>query len=307
MYNIKKLWGDFVRQDKLFELIMDTAKKDDRIRAVAMIGSRIDPNAAHDEFCDFDIVYLVTDIQSFTINDEWLDVFGEKLIMQKPSDWYTMPYNYADVDNFTYLIHLKDGNRIDLTLIDLKNIHSYILDKQPRTILLDKDRIIGLNSMIAGNYFSIKEPTSEQFRDICNEFWWMVPNIVKGLCRKQLPYVKFVMERYAMDVLLEVINWCIGIDTQFSVGTGKWCKYLEKHMEPEVYQEYVEIFANGHYMDIWHKLILMCLLFQKQSLKVAQHFDFLYNEMEADEILHYVKAMKIKYFGEECDNKSIKE
>lgn len=307
MYNIKKLWGDIVRQDKLFELIMDTAKNDSRIRAVAMTGSRIDPNAAHDEFCDFDIVYLVTDIQSFTGNDEWLDIFGDKLIMQKPSDMYTMPYNYADFENFTYLIHLKDGNRIDLTLIDLKNIHDYILDKQPRTILLDKDKIIGLNSTGAGDYFSIKPPTEEHFRDVCNEFWWMVPNIVKGLCRKQLPYVKYVMDRYAMDMLLEVLNWSIGIDSNFSVGTGKWCKYLEKHMLPEEYQEYVSIFSDGHYLDIWCKLTLLCLLFQKKATKIAGHFDFTYDEMRANEILQYANNMKCKYFGVECVNKSVKE
>ncbi|MDF2803319.1 MAG: adenylyltransferase [Anaerocolumna sp.] len=296
-----------MRQDKLFELIMDTAKNDSRIRVVAMTGSRIDPNAAHDEFCDFDIVYLVTDIQSFTGNDDWLEIFGDKLIMQKPSDWYTMPYNYSDFENFTYLIHLKDGNRIDLTLIDLKNIHSYILDKQPRTILLDKDKIIGLNSTGAGDYFSIKKPTPEQFRDVCNEFWWMVPNIVKGLCRKQLPYVKFVMERYAMDMLLEVLNWSIGIDSDFSVGTGKWCKYLEKHMKPEEHQEYVAIFSNGSYLDIWYKLSLMCLFFQKKAIKVANHFDFHYNELRANDMLQYANNMKCKYYGEDCNINSAQE
>lgn len=296
-----------MRQDKLFELIMDTAKNDSRIRAVAMTGSRIDPNAAHDEFCDFDIVYLVADIQSFTGNDEWLEIFGDKLIMQKPSDGYTMPYNYADFENFTYLIHLKDGNRIDLTLIDLKNIHSYILDKQPRTILLDKDRVIGLHSTGAGDYFSIKRPSEEQFMDVCNEFWWMVPNIVKGLCRKQLPYVKYVMERYAMDMLLEVLNWSIGIDSDFSVGTGKLCKYLEQHMAPEEHQEYVSIFPNGSYIDIWCKLSLMCLLFQKKAIKVANYFEFSYNEIRANEMLQYAHNMKCKYYGEECNNISGKE
>ncbi|MFV0342903.1 MAG: aminoglycoside 6-adenylyltransferase [Anaerocolumna sp.] len=289
-----------MRQDKLFELIMETAKNDNRIRAVAMTGSRIDPNAAHDEFCDFDIVYLVTDIQSFTGSDDWLEVFGDKLIMQKPSDCYTMPYNYADFENFTYLIHLKDGNRIDLTLIDLKNIHDYILDMQPRTILLDKDRIIGLHSTGADDYFSIKPPTLEQFRDVCNEFWWMVPNIVKGLCRKQLPYVRYVMERYAMDMLLEVLNWSIGIDSEFSIGTGKWCKYLEQHMDPLDHEEYINIFPNGTYLDIWSKLSLLCLFFQKKEKKVANHFNFPYNEMRANEILQYAYNMKCKYYGEEC-------
>lgn len=296
------MWGDIVKQHILFELIMETAKKDDRIRAVAMTGSRIDPNAAHDEFCDFDIVFIVNDIKSFTTNDDWLDVFGEKLIMQKSSDRYTTPHNYDDFENYTYLIHLKDGNRIDLTLIDVLDLHSYILNQEPRTILLDKDKFIGLSSTEAGDYFSIKKPTEEEFSKVCNQFWWMVPNIVKGLCRKQLPYVKVVMEQFAMDDLLEVLNWCIGIDSNFSVGTGKWNKYLEKHLEPEVYKEFVEVFPNGHYLDIWEKLMSMCNLFQKQAIKVAGYFDFPYNKEKADEIMNYAAAMKLKYYGNECDN-----
>lgn len=307
VYNIEKLWGDIVRQDKIFELIMDTAKNDSRIRAAAMTGSRIDPNAAHDEFCDFDIVYLVTDMQSFTENDEWLDIFGDKLIMLKPNDWYSMQSDYSGFENYTYLIQLRDGIRIDLKLIDVKNIHSYILDKQPRTILLDKDKFIGLHSTLAGEYFSIKSPTMEQFRDVCNEFWWMVPNIVKGLCRKQLPYVKFVMERHAMDRLLDVLNWSIGIDNDFSVGTGRWCKYLEQHMSKEEYEEYVNVFPDGNFLDIWIKLRLMCLLFHKKATKISNHYDFPSNDIRANEILQYVNNMRHKYYGVECESKSLAE
>ncbi|WP_234121656.1 aminoglycoside 6-adenylyltransferase [Clostridium hydrogenum] len=33
-----------------------------------MSGSRVDQNATHDKYYDFDIVYIVEDIQSFTSN-----------------------------------------------------------------------------------------------------------------------------------------------------------------------------------------------------------------------------------------------
>jgi len=40
-----------------------------RIRAVIMSGSRANPNARRDLFQDFDIVYLVTDVDSFRDDD----------------------------------------------------------------------------------------------------------------------------------------------------------------------------------------------------------------------------------------------
>lgn len=56
--------------------------------AVYLSGSRVDRNATHDKYYDFDIVYIVEDIQSFTSNKQWVDRFGEKLIMQGRTNVY---------------------------------------------------------------------------------------------------------------------------------------------------------------------------------------------------------------------------
>ena len=90
---------------------MDVAVNDERIRAVTMEGSRVSKNATHDQYCDFDICYVVNDIRQFTNDKRWVEIFGEILIVQYPTDWYSHPYNYAGHDNFTYLIQFTDGNR----------------------------------------------------------------------------------------------------------------------------------------------------------------------------------------------------
>lgn len=282
-------------QNIIFDLIVEIARSDNRIRAVAMTGSRIDPNAIHDKFCDFDIVYLVNDIQSFLKEDTWLEVFGERLILQKPTDWFSHPYNYQGHENFTYLLQLMDGCRIDFTLIDLKHVHDYIVNTEPRSILLDKDKILGLEPIEVGDYYVIKPPCPDKYKNICNEFWWAIPNVVKGLCRKQLIFVKHTMERFAMDMLLEMLYWNIGIEKNFSVSAGKYGKYLEKHLEEKTYQQLLMIFPNSSYEDIWQKLFLMCELFQQEAKKVARHFEFYYDSKEAENIIQYAKAMQEKY------------
>ena len=46
-------------EKEMMDLILGVAKKDERIRAVYMNGSRTNPNAARDILQDYDIVYVV--------------------------------------------------------------------------------------------------------------------------------------------------------------------------------------------------------------------------------------------------------
>ena len=52
-------------EQEMYELIINTARNDERIRAVIMNGSRANPNAPRDIFQDYDIVYIVTEVSSF--------------------------------------------------------------------------------------------------------------------------------------------------------------------------------------------------------------------------------------------------
>ena len=46
-------------EQEMYELIIGTARADERIRAVYLNGSRTDKNAPKDIFQDYDIVYAV--------------------------------------------------------------------------------------------------------------------------------------------------------------------------------------------------------------------------------------------------------
>ena len=98
---------------EMLDLILDTARADDRIRAVIMNGSRTDPDAPRDIFQDFDIVYVVTDVAPFANNRPWIERFGPQMIVQLP-DATGDPA--PEEGSFAYLMQFADGNRIDLTL-----------------------------------------------------------------------------------------------------------------------------------------------------------------------------------------------
>ena len=107
-------------EQEMMELILDVARKDARIRAVYLCGSRCNQNAPRDIFQDFDIVYVVHDIQPFLEDPGWIDVFGERLMMQLPVENDRAMGLDVDEESYAYLIQLADGNRVDCVLKTLK-------------------------------------------------------------------------------------------------------------------------------------------------------------------------------------------
>jgi aminoglycoside 6-adenylyltransferase len=157
-------------EQEMFDLILETARQDERIRAVVMNGSRANPNAPRDRFQDFDVVYFVTDVQAYKHNYGWLKRFGEPMIIQMPEDMLDPPPSRNG--GFVYLMQFTDGNRIDLGIDPLTMIHEIVADSQS-IVLLDKDGCIpALPPANDGDYLPIP-PTAKAFADCCNEFWWV--------------------------------------------------------------------------------------------------------------------------------------
>lgn len=65
-------------EQEMLALIVKTAESDERIRAVIMNGSRLNPNAPRDFFQDFDIVYFVTELAPFLERDSLSRLFLDK-------------------------------------------------------------------------------------------------------------------------------------------------------------------------------------------------------------------------------------
>lgn len=86
-------------EEEMFDLILNVAAEDERIRAVYMNGSRINPNVPKDIFQDYDIVYVVTETESFCKDEAWIDCFGKRLYMQSPEKNDAMMGMNVDIEN----------------------------------------------------------------------------------------------------------------------------------------------------------------------------------------------------------------
>jgi aminoglycoside 6-adenylyltransferase len=258
---------------EMLELIVGTAKGDERIRAVIMNGSRANPNAPRDVFQDFDIVYIVTDVAPFEDDHEWIKRFGEIMIMQMPEDMEDPPP--CNDGSFVYLVQFTDGNRMDLGIYPLAKLDQIGRDSLS-VLLLDKDGIIEPFAPPSESDYVPSLPTAKAFSDCCNEFWWVCPYVAKGLWREEIIYAKHMLDQVVREQLMKMLTWHIGIETQFSRNAGKLGKYFRRYLEPELWQMLQRTYADASYDNTWEALFTTCDLFRRVALPVAEHFGFDY-------------------------------
>ena len=163
-------------EPEMLDLILQTAKVL-QVDAVAMSGSRTNPKAPKDEFQDYDVVYIMEDLDGLIADLAWLNRFGKRLIEQ---------YNVLEHRRL-YLMLFEDGNRIDLTLCPKEHIKEWVDSEADYTVLKDEKGLFGSYSPNPQRYWT-SPATEKDFKKACNEFWWVSAYVVKGICRKQVIY-----------------------------------------------------------------------------------------------------------------------
>ncbi|UHA74674.1 aminoglycoside 6-adenylyltransferase [Paenibacillus sp. 481] len=277
-------------EQEIIQLALRVAAQDERIRAVAMNGSRTNQNVPKDRFQDFDIVYLVTDVASFIRDPKWIDVFGERLMMQTPEAMSMFPAELGG--RFAYLMQFTDGNRIDLMLIPVAETDEYCHEDKLTVILMDKDHSLPPIPAPTDEDYWVKRPSAEWFADCCNEFWWVSMYVAKGLWRKELLYAQDQLNQIVRPMLIKMLEWRVGIETDFSVSIGKSGKYIEKYVPEAIWNELLSTYANGSYADTWRALFAMGNLFRSTAAVVAEQLGYDYDRAEDERVTAYLRHVE---------------
>ena len=273
---------------EMLGLILSTAREDERIRAVILNGSRANPNAPADMFRDYDIVYVVTEVSSFTADPGWIDRFGERAILQEPDDMLggqRLPYRYA------YLMQFRDGTRIDLTLYQADHLKQMSSDSLS-VLLLDKDGSLPPFPPPNESDYWPKAPGAREFAECCNEFWWVMAYPAKGLARGQVIYALALMEQVLRSELFKILNWLIGVRSNFRRNPGKHGANYPELLPPDLYSLLLRTYAVAEAGAAWQALHAFSDLFERAAREVGQAFQYDYPEGDARrvrEILDWFK------------------
>lgn len=276
-------------EETMIELILKVAKEDTRIRAVGMNGSRINPQVRKDFFRDYDIVYLVTDMESFINNRNWIDVFGDRIIMQTPDESVLFPSE--SLNRFAYLMLFTDGNRIDLTLVPIQEKEKYCNEDSLIKILLDKDGTMPEVQPPSDHHYWVKRPSADTFADCCIEFWWVSTYVAKGLWRREVLYAQDHMD-ICRKMLLMMLEWQVGMEHGFSVSIGKSRKFLEHFVAEDTWSRLLQTYTDGRYENVWEALFSMMDLFRETSLTVSAANRYFYPLEEDQRVTQYIAQVR---------------
>jgi len=259
--------------------VLDFAAHDSRIRLVTLEGSRTNPNIPADVFQDFDISFFVTDLASFKASDRWLDIFGDRLMMQKPEDMALFPPQLGNW--YSYLMLFNDGNKLDLTLIPINETDDYFANSDGLVeVLLDKDGLVKGDLGATDRQYWIQQPTARMFDDCCNEFWMVSTYVVKGLARKEILFAVDHLHEIARPNLLRMMAWQVGAAHGYSFSAGKNYKFIDRYLPQDDWEDLLSTYSGSSYSAMWRSLFVCYELFRKYAKAVAATFGFDYPDYD---------------------------
>lgn len=267
------------------QLIIDVAAADERIRAVLMNGSRVNNNVKSDKYQDFDIVFVVENIDAFTSDHSWIKIFGDTVLLQLPDE---MTIGEVDTDGFGYLMVFADGNRIDLTLYPLSKITRDFWPDSLTVCLLDKDNLFNNLPPPNDSDYIVKVPTEKYFHDVCNEFWWCSINVAKALKRDEILLAKEILEVTLRPMLMKMLEWKIGAENDFKIAFGKGGKFMRRYVGESFHRRVLQTYSDAKVDNNWKALFDMVKLFEEVSIDVAGRLGF---ELNASEIRNAKKLL----------------
>ena len=263
-------------ETEMLDVILKTAKTL-QVKAVAMSGSRSCPKAPKDEFQDYDVVYIVDDFDNLTSDLSWLNQFGKRIIEQEVSLG----------NRRLYLMLFEDGNRIDLTLCPKEHIQEWVDSETGFIVLVDEKGLFESYSPSPERYW-ITPATETDFKNSCNEFWWVSSYVVKGICRYQVIYATDHLYGICQQELLKVLAWQVASD-KGTVDIGKNYKYLFNYLPAEKEKEFLSLLDFSNIEKLTQSLFATMEIFHQEAQSLAQKMGFDYEEEVAEKMIQYAK------------------
>ena len=261
---------------QMFDLILQTAKSL-KVEAVALSGSRTDTKASKDEFQDYDVVYVVDDLDNLMRDLSWLDQFGKRIIEQE------VALDHRRLN----LMLFEDGNRIDLTLCPKEYIKEWVDSEAGFTVLEDPEHLFEPYSQNLERYWT--NPASQtDFEKACNEFWWVSAYVVKGICRKQVIYATNHLYGICQQELLKIIAWQVASD-RGKVDIGKNYKYLFNYLPAEKEKEFTALLDFFDQKSLTKSLLATMNFFHKEAQVFSLKNGFHYDKVTAEKMIEYAK------------------
>lgn len=260
------------------------------IRAIILTSSRANAEASPDLFSDYDVEVTVQNKERFLRNEEWLSAFGEILTSFR-----------EDKEDFSMrLVLYADYVRIDFKIYEIdyleRSVGQTALPEHWDTgyrFLLDKDGISAGFISPSHSAFIIKQPVSDEFSTVVNDFWWDITYVAKSLWRDEVYYAKFMLDNIIrFSYLQKMIEWDVGLRYKWEVTTNKHGRFFKKYLDTDTWERLQKTFAGNSIEDNWTALFETTALFRQLATTVASALNYVYPQGTDTKIPAYLEKIK---------------
>ncbi|WP_181300374.1 aminoglycoside 6-adenylyltransferase [Staphylococcus pasteuri] len=272
--------------EEIFGIIKEVARQFNNICAVCINDSRVNKSVKKDKYQDFDIVFIVEDLDKMIIDLKWLDKFGKRIITQYPDLEDLYPSNRKD--KFSILMMFDDYNRIDLTLIPKSYLEKYLENDSLTEIIYDKENIIKYNKQPNDEKYWVREPFQKIFDESITEFYMIMANVYKGLKRRELLYSIQQMD-LAREMLLLNFSWKYGYEFGYRVNFGKNYKWLPKFLNNEENEKLKQTYSRLDKSEITYVMYKTIEIFDEVTFQVATLLEFKFDKEKYKKVKEYIE------------------
>lgn len=279
---------------EIFELIKSVAEKDDNILAVYYGGSRANPSITPDIYQDFDVVFVVKEVEPYTKDHSFPERFGEILLMQEPdlmdANAGLIPYDFSE--GYAFLTIYTDGNRMDISLKTLQKANEELAKDKMNVIFLDKNNYLKKTGKSTDEAHHNRIPTQTELDNCSNEFFWCLNNVIKGIARDELTYAHTMYNVYVKKQYYMIIDWMLGVRFGGSISSGKLGKFYKKYLTEDEYKLLCGSFPDASYESFWKAIDSLMELFLHAAHYIADNTELTYCEDDANGLKEYLAKVK---------------
>jgi len=213
--------------------------------------------------------------------------------MQMPEDMELYPADESMKGGFSYLLQFMDGNRIDLTLVPVKQSRRFTEDSLCK-LLLDKDGMFDADPLppASDRDYLVAAPTARSFGDCCNEFWYTNSGLAKGLWRNEMVLVKELYHKVIHEALMQMVEWYIE-SRHGAVNAGKFGKYYSRYLEPEIYEQLLATYVSADWDNVWRCVYATTGLFRELAKGVAEKNGYEYPIGEDAKVTAFLRHVEL--------------
>ena len=289
------LFEQHQKQQNIMEQLIRWGEGEPLLRAAILTSSRAIPQAHTDAFSDYDVILILTNIQTFFADRSWLDAFGSVLALYRDPLILERGFQRS-----AYVTQYEDGLKIDFNLWPVELLKQIVAEPQLPSefdagyqVLIDKDKLtVGLKSPTYRAYIPAP-PTETEYQDKIESFFLDTAYVAKFLWRDDLMAAKHILENsLKQDHLRPMFEWRIEIDHNWSLKLGPYGRGLKQRLRQDLWADLEQTYTGAELESNWTALFQTINLMRRVATEVGEALGFQYPDELEQRVRKYLHRVK---------------